>query len=182
MKALDILEIASKYLNLREELDCFFNEDSQDTPTTEKTNIFNNLLDALNMAIKEIAIEYKPLSFEDNKFEFSNLTKDAYKIGEIRDSDRRYKFNLIDGYIVIDGNGPKTIKYLFIPEDVESTDDIDCFNSLYEKVLALGVCKEYYYLNNIFDEAAIWEEKYNKSLENCLRGLGSHSLPERRWL
>ena len=187
MTVLDVLETASLYLNLREELDYYFNENNSTTPSDEVVKKFNNLLKALNLTVKEIATEFKTLfyeekkTFENNKLKISTLSQKLFKVFEVKDENKAYNFKIIDDYIVINSNGEKVVSYAYVPEELESSDDICYLDNIYEKTLALGTCMEYYYLTNIFDEATIWEDRYNKSLQNCLRESGKHNLPKRRW-
>lgn len=188
MTVLEVLETASLYLNLREELDYYFNEDNLTTPSEEDATKFNNLLRALNLTVKEVGTEFKNLyyeeniTFENNKANISSLSQTLFKIVEIRDEFQTFNFNIIDDYILINSNGTKTIRYITVPEDLTKDDNIYFFDAIYEKPLALGTCMEYYYINNIFDEAKVWEERFYKSLQNCLRGIGSYNMPKRRWL
>ena len=187
MTVLEVLETASLYLNIRGELDSFFNSRSIIPPSEEEETKFNNLLKALNLVVREISSEFKPLyyvesvTFENNRAKISSLTQQLLKIVEIKDANQSYKHTIVGDEILIDSNGPKAVKYTIVPEQLVMYDDVNFFESIYEKPLALGVCMEYYYMNNIFDEANVWEERFYRSLQNCLRTTGRYIMPESRW-
>ena len=62
-------------------------------------------------------------------------------------------------------------------------DDLKFLNSKISlKTLALGVASEYCFINGFFDDAKIWEERFEKSLQANLKKLGKVKLPNRRWM
>ena len=189
MTVLDVLETASLYLGYREELDYYFNEDNSTTPSDEVQNKFSSLLKALNLTIEEIATEFKPmyteetLTFELGKASLENLTQKVNKIVCVKNKNTFYKFSVENGYIVCDGvSGERTVKYSFIPEELTETDDVVFDEEISEKTLALGVCMEFMFLTNAFDEVSVWEDRFYKSLKNSLRNVGRINMPRRRWL
>ena len=133
MTALEVLETVSLYLNLRDELDYYFNEDNSTLPSTDLQNKFSTMLNALNLAIKEIATEFKPVYFEEKvnfvngEFSVSSLSKTANKIICVGDDLAQNKFCVLNGYIKTDCNGEKTVKYSFVPDDLTTSDDVDFF-------------------------------------------------------
>lgn len=187
MTVLDVLETTSLYLNLREELDYYFNDNNNTPPSSEVQKKFETLLKALNLIVQEIAIEFKPLYKEEN-LTFTNgmanldsLTETVNKIVCVKDDIKFYKFAVCNGKILIDANGSKVVKYSYIPENLLQTDNILFDEQIGEKVLAFGVCMEYLYLQNIFDEVEIWEDRFYKALKNSLRNVGRYNMPKRRW-
>jgi len=188
MTVLDVLETASLYLNLRNELDYYFNENNSTLPSSENQNKFNLLLKALNLIVQEIAIEFKPvykeesLTFVEGVASLSSLSEAVNKIVCVKDNNSLYKFLVEEGNIICETNGEKTVKYSFVPKVLEADDDI-CFDEeISEKCLAFGVLMEYMYLLNAFDEVSVWEDRFYKSLKNCVRDVGRYNMPKRRWL
>ena len=189
MTVLEVLENASLYLDLRQDLDYYFNEDNVTLPSSENQNKFNLMLKALNLILQEIAIEYKPvfleeeIEFLDGKASLELLSESVNKIVSVSDENKLYKFSIVDGYIVCNINGNKKVKYSIIPSGLDADDDIECFcDEISVKTLTFGVLMEYFFLNNRFDEVSVWEERFYKSLKNSLRQTGRINMPKRRWI
>ena len=188
MTVLQVLENASLYLDLLDEFEPFFSgEEVQVEDETQKE--FNKLLYALNLIVVEILSEQtevlteEEINFENNSFDISKLSQDLNRVHSIVKNKKEVKFKLFGDIIKSDVDGVVKIIYSYYPKQLESGDNLNFLNSKISlKTLSLGVASEYCFINGFFDDAKIWEERFEKSLQGNLKKLGKINLPNRRWL
>lgn len=188
MTVLQVLENASLYLDLLVEFKPFFSEgEVQVEDGTQKE--FDKLLYALNLVIVEILSEQaevfteEEICLENNCFNISKLSKDINRVHSITKNKKEFAYKIFGDTIKTDIDGKVKIVYSYYPQKLEKEDDLKFLNSKISlKTLALGVASEYCFINGFFDDAKIWEERFEKSLQANLKKLGKVKLPNRRWM
>lgn len=197
MTVIQVLKLASVFLNCEQEfaplLETDTDQDSNENSLVDEItkNHFNRLLTSLNLCYSEIAIDYLPLLYcqritvQNNKIYLSDLTKelkDVYAITSI-DDKKRFKFKLYADYIQTNVNGVVDILYSYVPSELTLNSDINNFmGRISTKCLALGTVKEYCYLEGLYDDALLWEQRYKDSLKIETRTKAEIVMPKRRWL
>lgn len=188
MTALQVLENASLYLDLLNEFKPIF--DGSETEIEDETQKeFDKLVHALNLVVVEILSEYaevltqEEICFEDNSFDMTRLSKDINRVHCIVKNGKEVKYKIFGDQIKIDSNGPAGIIYSYYPQKLNVNDSLTFLNSKISlKTLSLGVASEYCFACGFFDDAKIWEERFEKSLQGNLKKQGRINLPNRRWL
>lgn len=189
MTVLQVLENASLYLDLLDEFEPFFNSGSETEIGSETQKEFDKLLYALNLVVVEIISEYaeviteEEIEFKNNCFEITKLSKALNRVYNIVKNKNNVEYKIFGDKIKADTEGNATIVYSYYPDKLQSLDNLGFLNSKVSlKTLALGVASEYCFINGFFDDAKVWEERFEKSLQGNLKKLGKVNLPNRRWL
>ncbi len=189
MKVLDVLEAASTYLNLQNDFDYYFNEDNTTLPSQAVQDEFAVLLKAFNFAAKKIASEFvvvyasENVEFVNNELEISSLSKNVSRVLKVNFLNKNRKFCVENGVIKTSFSGQATIKYSYLPNDFAQNADFNIFNGRVSiTALALGTICEYFLIKNNFDAHSVWKQKFDESLNFCLREFGTFVLPKRGWL
>lgn len=190
MTVKQVLHLASIYLNCEQEFATLIDGETEEQNTIIATQ-FNRLLTSLNLCYNEIALEYLPLLVtqkivvENNKIYLMDLSKelkDVYSITSL-DDKKSFKFKVYADYISTNVNGAVKITYSYVPDELTLNSSINNFlGRVSVKCLALGTAKEYCYLEGLYDDANIWEDRYKNTLKIQTRKKAEITLPKRRWL
>lgn len=193
MKVVDILKVASNYLNIVDELSVCF-EDNNETVTlpTDTQKKLNRLLLSLNNVVNELFLTKFALretyqfssSFGQMNVNLKEKTgKTINKILRVYNVyDEDLVFADVDGEVYFKGNGGKIfIDYTFVPPILSLNDDVKYLNGISSRILALGVASEYLNLNEIYDDAENFREQFESGLSNTLQGTVG-KMPIKRWL
>ena len=189
MKVLDVLEAASTYLNLRNDFDYYFNEDNVTLPSQDVQDEFAVLLKAFNFAAKKIASEFvvvctsEDVEFVNNQLSLSSLTKNVCRVLKVKVLNKNKKFCVENGEIKTNFSGLATVKYSYLPNDFTQNSDFNLFNGqIGITTMALGVISEYFLIKNNFEAHSVWKQKFDESINYCMREFGTFVLPKRGWL
>ena len=211
MKVIDVIELTAKLLSIAEVKQCVeLCKTNQITlsqlialPTTSETegellkpdflNIqvekeLRLLLDCVNITQTQIASEknyifkVEDIAVENECFDIDTLSQKLYKIKEITSDNEKRNFDFIGNKIIIK-NGNYKLKYAYLPDEIGFDDSIETHGGKVS-ILAFcyGVCSKYLLIKNMFDEASLWQEKFDKSLSLCFKKLGEIKIKNRRWL
>ena len=187
MTVLDVLKTSSLYLNISNMLAPIFNEE-QNVPQ-EATNEFNKLLTCFNNTISQIASTFfevlssSVIEVQNGEYALSNLTYKCLDVKSLTSNGRKVKFSVEDGVLKTKHNGPLTITYSYMPEDLDEDDDIEMYDIIDIGTLAMGVAGEYCYMNAIYDDGQMWYGRFvdNLKLIKANHIKNAYILP-RRWL
>lgn len=193
MKVVDILKVASNYLNIVDELSVCF-EDNNETVTlpTNTQKKLNRLLLSLNNVVNELFLtkfalrETYQVSSSFGQMNVNLKEKTGKTINKILRVYNVYDEDLVfadvDGEVYFKGNGGKIfIDYTFVPPILSLNDDVKYLNGISSRILALGVASEYLNLNEIYDDAENFREQFESGLSNTLQGTVG-KMPIKRWL
>ena len=186
MKAIDIIKIACDFTG-NDELALKLDEED-DVLTSQESKVLNTLLKCLNLIQNEVACEYIPLMAEetvttkDFKVDFSAFEKRPISIVWAKDRlGRNIRFKAFADYLMIFGGHAK-VKYCYMPDEITSLEGEIAQPLLPMRIYAYGVAREFFLLQNLGDDADIWEVRFKDSL--CVFAKKKHEvkMPCRRWL
>ena len=152
---------------------------------TEKDQLeVDDLVKCFNLVRDEIASEYQPILqvekfvVKNFKLEFDKFAKPALEILSIKDRfGRNVNYKIFEGYIFVCGKEVEVI-YSTAPQQLT----IEFSSNLPERVFAYGVAREYFFINNLYEDANIWEGRFKGALQILLRRKSEVKMPRRRWI
>ena len=86
---------------------------------------------------------------------------------------------MFDDYIIAMANVVEVV-YTTLPQELTLQSQFS--SVLPERVYAYGIAREYYFLQTLFDDADIWEERFKNTLQVLQRKRSDTVMPRRRWL
>lgn len=147
----------------------------------------NMLLENINNVLEDIATNYIPLKMienidvSNNSFNLNNLSKNVNKVIRITKDGMRVNFFACNDMLKTE-NGNLEITYSYIPNPKTLDDEIENF---YGKVgvltYAYGVASEYCLINEDYEQAMMWDDKFKNALLNSNRPIKNISIKKRRW-
>lgn len=156
------------------------------TLTDEQSAVCDSLVKCFNLVNSEIASDYIPIlkneviKTKEFKVNFSELSFSPCQIISVKDKNgRKVRFKVFDNYLIAFAN-VINITYTTLPEEMTLTSEIT--STLPERVYAYGIAREYYFLQTLFDDADIWEDRFKNSLQVFQRKKSDVVMPKRRWL
>ena len=188
MKAKEILKNVCVYLGKEDLLlSNIFETDGEDISEQDQQDL-NKMLKCLNFIIQEIASDYLPI-LKEKEICFTNGEIDIYDIDpniqEIVSIKSKFGKNLKFKYLnnkIICLVTNATITYKVYPNEIGMEDNVESFGGrLSARVIAYGVASEYSYLEMLYDDAAIWENRFKNALLISCRKKGEIKLKKRGW-
>ncbi len=177
MTVLELLKIASTYLAIDKELEIFFEETDSTSASEEAKSKFNKLLLSFNNIINELALhKYPPTkvievetSFGINEIDLSSQNCNRVLSIHSKKGDK-LTFLQTGQSVTFDAlfNKKVIIEYSFIPKIYKADDDLDIFTNIGKRLLAIGIASEYFYLEEILDDAKDLREQFETGLKNVL--------------
>lgn len=156
------------------------------TLTDEQNLVCENLVKCFNLINNEIASEYIPIikieSVKPSNFkvEYSNLSSPVRQIIMVKDKyGRKVKFKAYQDYMMAFANEVE-ITYQAYPTELSLSGQFE--TTLPERLYAYGIAREYYFIQTLFDEASIWEERFKNSLQVLSRKGSEVKIPQRGWI
>ena len=154
--------------------------------TDEQSAQVDNLVKCFNLVNSEIAGEYLPilkaesLKTTDFKLNFTQFSSQPNKIISVRDTfGRPVRFKVFDSYLkALAGN--VEVEYTTMPEKMDIDDEFS--SSLPERVYAYGIAREFCFLQSLFDDADVWDDRFKNTLEVLLQRKSELRMPGRRWI
>ncbi len=153
----------------------------------ELQDMLNKLIKCFNLVRNEIASEYLPIVKIDvvrpsqNKIELTALSSKLLEVISIRDSKgHTLKYEIREDGIYLNSNEKVLIKYNSIPQELDLSGEFNSF--LPERVFAYGIVKEYYFMQTLYEDAKIWDERFKNSLQIIERKKSETIIPRRRWI
>ncbi len=152
----------------------------------EMQNLLDKFVKCFNLVRNEIASEYEPLLKEEivetekGKILFSSLQEKVVEVVSVKDmNDNSLVFKNFDNYVEV--NCPKVkIYYNAYPQTL--TIDGEFNSTLPERVYAYGTAREYYFIESLYEDASIWDERFKNSLQNLIRKKSQTIMPVGRWV
>ena len=181
----DILKLVCEFVNEKEIVSKWENNESLTTKQSEKVG---RMVKCFNLVNQEIASDFLPFLFEEavnvtnGVLSYSTLTKNVINIYQLKDSlGRSLEFRNFPNYVEVKGVAKKVI-YSFLPDELGLNDNVPTARGLTARVYAYGVACEYLLLEGFGSDAEIWEERFKESLFVLSRKRGEHRLPKRRFI
>ena len=186
MNAIDIIKLACDFTG-NEDLAMKLEEENPEFTNSENKTL-SVMLKCLNLIQNEVATEYIPLvAFQDVtavdfKVDYSKFDKKPISIISAKDKlGRNIRFKAFADYLMLFA-GKAKIKYYYMPEEINSIQDTLSQPLLPMRIYAYGIAREYYLLQNLSDDADIWEVRFKDSLSVFARKKQDVKMPCRRWL
>lgn len=160
---------------------------TNDGATEELAEELEVLIKCFNLVRNEIATEVLPnvkiatLKSNNKKIEFSSLNGKVIEILSVKDKNGyNIKFDAFADHILLDCDREVEIRYNASPEELDFEGEFT--SNIPERVYAYGVVREYYYIQTLYEDASIWEERFKNSLQALERKKSEIFIPRRRWL
>ncbi len=186
MTVKNILKLVSSLLN-RKDLVKYFEDSSCDDYERIKEDV-ESLITAYNLVADEVATTYQKLVFtEEFVVEKGRLTYDKFKFSPLSIlSVKNLKGKDVSCKILhteIKTNEDKLIvEYSYTPDKKGLLDECDFSKSqIKERVLAYGIATEFCLIKGMYEEGALWHDKYTTSLKNALSNKKSQIVKGRVW-
>lgn len=150
--------------------------------------IFKLLLECYNIVENELALDYLPLTAEDEvetktgTVEFSVLKENVVRICKAEDeSGQAVKFKLFPKYLKTQP-GKLKIRYTYTPQNKGLDGECECAPAVSVRMLAYGIAAEYCLCMGLYEEAAVWDKKYKGAIEAAYKATPSKRIQSRRWI
>ena len=147
-----------------------------------------NLVRCFNLVENTLALDYLPLLAEDTlqtetgAIYFSELEKSPVRIIGVSDiSGEDLAFVLFPEYLKTQA-GKVKIKYSYAPQEKSLSGVSDYLLHASVRLFAYGMAAEYFAASGLFEEAAVWEKKYQKAIQAAYQRQPSKRIRSRRWV
>lgn len=146
------------------------------------------LLKCFNIVENEIALDYIPLTAEQNvnvlggKIYYSGLKHTPVSVLSVTDVyGNKLPFTIYPEYVQTKA-GAQVIVYTYAPAVKKLTDSCEYGNRISLRLVAYGVACEYCLVCGRYEEALLWDRKYKDALL-CVAALNKpHVVRSRRWI
>ncbi len=164
--------------------------DEGETVTEEDELTATLLTNCFNIVNNTIATEYVPLIEEkecivnDGKVAYSDLSdKTIMNIKSVkRLNGTPSRFSCFPTYIKVD-ESKVNISFAYFPPSLSEQSTVNTFGiHISEQIYAYGMASEYCVVTGMYDDAAIWDNKFKNALQGVVKKLGNIKLKERSWL
>ena len=194
MKVVEILKVASNYLNIYDDLSIYFEENADPQTLNVSEDVkkkFDTLMLALNNTINELALtkfQIKETYVLLGSKGHTSIKLESLTGNKINKVLRVYDENLEDivfaevgETIIFNSHGKKVfIDYTIIPPKLELNDEIKAFYNVGTRIIALGVASEYLNLCEIYDDAERLAGYYTDGLSNTMQQ--GTTIKTKRWI
>ena len=157
--------------------------------STQNQKELDLMVDCLNFVTEEISSENLPIykskkiNLENGKIKVNLIDEKIQDIVSVKgNSEKSLKYRIIDENLVCLANSVEVI-YTVYPNKVNIDSNIELFNGcLSARVLAYGVASEFCYMQMLYSDASIWENRFKNSLLTDVRKKGNLYLKTRRFI
>jgi len=189
MNVIDVLKNFTTYLDNKDDFAHYLDNDEANASNAEKEN-FKKFLLALNFSIKYLAGNFQSVCYvqtfspdDSGKILLSSFSKKLNKIKSVKfsGSNVNVRYKLFDEFLICESRQNVDISYSHFPSDVTSLSGSVSTNGFSEKTLILCVIKEYLFICGLFDDAEIFDDKFQKELKIEKEKLKNVVIPKRNW-
>ena len=152
----------------------------------EMQHLLGKFIKCFNLTRNEIVSEYEPMlkveevASKDGKILFSSLNEKVVDVVSVKDIDgKNIVFKVFDNYIECNCDKVK-VYYNALPQELTLQDEFE--SVIPERVFAYGVAREYYFLETLYEDASIWDDRFKNSLQNLIRKKSQTIMPAGRWI
>ena len=182
MTVKEILLAAATELNVLDEVEGYLSGTS-----TEGEAQANALLRCFNLVENEVALDYLPLLAEDEMetetgtIYYAKLSREAARVVGVWDEwGNAVPFTLFPDYLKTQPNKVR-VRYTYLPREKTFKDKSDFTLQASVRLFAYGVAAEYALASGLFEEAAVWDQKYKDAIKAAYCAKPSRRLRSRRW-
>lgn len=183
LKVRDILKISALSLQ-NEEILAYLNGKAVDEETEKEAD---KMFSCYKLIISELCEEFlavkKAETFEtyDGVINYTKFSKVPLEIKSCFVGEKEVDFTVTPLYLKTE-SGSVTVVYEYYPE-ITSLDD-ECpytGTKISERIIAMGVSREYLLISGLFDEAISFDERYQKALSIVLFPKNLKKIKVRGW-
>ncbi len=152
----------------------------------DKQNLLNKLIKCFNLVRNEIVSEFIPIVkmerfvCDNGRINFNQFNGKVIDILSVKDKfGNNVRFKICDDFIEFDG---KDVCVWYNASADELDKDDRFFSTISERVYAYGIVREYYFIQTLYEDAKVWDERFKSSLQAFERKKGGTELPRRRWI
>ncbi len=182
MTVKEILLAAATELNVLEEVEGYLSGTSTDGEAQAKV-----LLRCFNLVENEVALDYLPLLAEDEMetetgvIHYAALSREAARVVGVWDEwGNTVPFTLFPDYLKTQPNKVR-VRYTYLPKEKSFKDKSDFTLQASVRLFAYGVAAEYALASGLFEEAAVWDQKYKDAIKAAYCAQPSRRIRSRRW-
>ncbi|MBE7075291.1 MAG: hypothetical protein E7376_04865 [Clostridiales bacterium] len=188
MTAKEIIKNVCIYLGKEEILNSsFFETDGQEITTAIEQDL-NKILKCLNYITEELATEYfsltkkKEIKLASGTIIVKDIDDNIYEVLSVKTrSGKTLRYQIVDNKLICLANCVQ-ITYKVYPNQIGLNDKAEDFNGkISARIIAYGVASEYCFLDMLYDDAALWENRYKNALLVAQRKKGEIKLKKRGW-
>jgi len=141
--------------------------------TISENKEINLIVNSINLTQQKIATNYVNLydtvkvTNTSDLLSYSKITsKHIFNIISVKNSIGEKLHFVAQPTGIVTNKGVIVIKYSYFPNDVTVSDNMTCFETqVNERIFVYGALSEYLFVKGNFDEAQMWEEKFNNELK-----------------
>ncbi len=181
MKVRDILKMVAFNLQRRDIIDCLEGKNADGEEELKK------LFTCYKLVVSELNEEYSPLSFTETllskkgKIYFTSFSKIPTEILSVKLGGERLNYSVFPTYLQVDKN-QVDVEYRYIPKFENMDEECPYSNTkITERILTLGVMREFLLFCGLYEEAVIYDEKFLKALDNVLLSKKGGIMKKRGW-
>jgi len=190
----EILLDATAFLQLNEVNDAIFmgmvSTGSDLRPTVADkphlNDVIGQLMQCVNLVISEVATHYHPLRITESaasrngRIDFNWLSNRVIEVLRVMANGGNVKFEQRATGIVV-ASGAYDVEYTYVPPPSRVESQSPFGSRISSRVLALGVVREYCIINNMLEEAAMWDKRFLDEIVTVAKPSREIKLPLRRW-
>lgn len=188
MTAKEVIKNVCAYLGKEEILNSsLFEQDGQELTDAEQKEV-NKMIDCLNNITEELAIEYLPIiktkqiSLNAGAVDLKDIDDSLQEIISVKTTSGRNLRYTVANQKMICLASKVEISYKTYPEKITLNSEAENFvGKISARVLAYGVASEYCFLEMLYDDATLWENRYKNALLVMVRKKGELRLKKRGW-
>ncbi|MCL2621842.1 MAG: hypothetical protein FWD32_02305 [Firmicutes bacterium] len=168
-------------INVSEVLDCA----SELLQLPDDPNNISLLKRCLNIVISDIATNYydcrdvKTFNVTNNQIEYSQFERRIFRVVKIYVNGVICDYSLFAGFIRVP-NGVVAVEYTYIPEIDQALNTV-YLPAINQEGVIYGVMAEYAIVSGMFNEAKVWNERFNSFLFSAKLNNKNIVLPTRQW-
>lgn len=188
MTAKEIIKNVCIYLGKEDLLMSSFFEPDGEVITGQCQKDLDKMLKCINDITEELATEYLPIKktkvveLKDGTIDLFNIDDYIHEIISVKTLNGKTIRYVISGNKMVCLASKVEITYKVYPQEASFESEVESFGGkLSARVLAYGVASEYCFLEMLYDDATLWENRYKNALLNLQRKKGELKLKKRGW-
>ncbi len=188
MKAKEIIKNVCVYLGKEEILNSNLFEEGGTSLTNQENLEIGKMVNCINLVTEEIATEYIPLlrqkemTLQNGQIEVFEIDPNIHEIVSIKSKfGRELKYKLINNKVICFATNV-VVTYKAHPTKITLESEAETFGGkLSARILAYGVASEFCFLEMLYEDATIWENRFKNALFVNARKKGELKLKKRGW-
>lgn len=150
------------------------------------------LVKCANLVIKEIATDYIPLieteqvEVQGGRISYEKLLHRVLEILSVRNAAdgiaSNFRMTPIECVLHNENVKNASVKYSYMPVDIEIDEQCPVSPLVSAKTLALGICAEYTLIQGMYEQSVAYSTRFKEDMRTAVRKKGEIKVKPRRWL